>query len=317
MHPWGLQAHHTAETQPLEFLWLELTNQCNLRCAHCYAESGPETGTQDVLTAEDYAQLIEEAYELGCRRVQFVGGEPTLNRDLNSLIVHANKKGFEFIEVFTNLIRLPKPLIDLFKAHKVQVATSVYADTAAIHDEITTISGSFARTISNMKKLIAAGVPVRAGVIEMPQNRRAVQDTISFLRGIGVQSVGLDAVRKIGRGGSTCGDGMSELCGECAGGTLCVGPDGRVSPCIMSKEWSVGSVTESSLSDIVNSENLQQTRDAIYEHAVKPRQVRGLSIEEIVGVCTPKTCGPYSSCSPKWGPGPCQPSGCSPCLPKG
>ena len=31
----------------LDFLWLELTNRCNLRCVHCYTASArrPVTGT--------------------------------------------------------------------------------------------------------------------------------------------------------------------------------------------------------------------------------------------------------------------------------
>jgi sulfatase maturation enzyme AslB (radical SAM superfamily) len=34
-------------SKPLDFLWLELTNRCNLQCTHCYADSGPtaEKGT--------------------------------------------------------------------------------------------------------------------------------------------------------------------------------------------------------------------------------------------------------------------------------
>jgi MoaA/NifB/PqqE/SkfB family radical SAM enzyme len=38
----GLDSRRTAHspaTQTLDFLWLELTNRCNLRCVHCY--TGP------------------------------------------------------------------------------------------------------------------------------------------------------------------------------------------------------------------------------------------------------------------------------------
>lgn len=312
-----MPTYKATEQQPLDFLWLELTNRCNLRCTHCYADSGPQISTPEILTRADYAQIIDDAYELGCRRVQFIGGEPTLNRDLEVLIAGASEKGFELIEVFTNLMRLPARLIECFRSRDVHVATSVYAKSAAVHDKITTVSGSFARTVSNLKKLIAAEIPVRVGVIEMAENRGGFEETISFLRSIGVQNVGSDSVRKIGRGGTPCGNDMSELCGECAGGTLCVGPDGRASPCIMSKAWSVGSVAESQLAEIVHSEQLQRTRHAIYEHTVKPREMAVRSTGEVVAVCTPKTCVPYNSCSPKWGPGPCEPSGCIPCYPKG
>ena len=54
----------------LRFLWLELTNRCNLTRAHCYAESGPRPSRKDALTAADYKRLLEEAAALGCRAVR-------------------------------------------------------------------------------------------------------------------------------------------------------------------------------------------------------------------------------------------------------
>ncbi|MCJ7597684.1 MAG: radical SAM protein, partial [Methyloceanibacter sp.] len=47
----------------LDFLWLELTNRCNLQCVHCYTESHPHSGDRDLLTAQDYDRLMREAYE--------------------------------------------------------------------------------------------------------------------------------------------------------------------------------------------------------------------------------------------------------------
>jgi uncharacterized radical SAM superfamily Fe-S cluster-containing enzyme len=46
--------------------------------------------------------VIDEAYDAGCRQLQFIGGEPTLHPSLDSFIRHAAEKGYEFIEVFTN-----------------------------------------------------------------------------------------------------------------------------------------------------------------------------------------------------------------------
>src|SRR2546422_9230359 len=89
------------ESSPtLDFVWLELTNRCNLQCVHCYTESGPTTGEKDILNEDDYLDLIKQIYDLGCHKLQFIGGEPTLNRSLPKLIETAFYKQFEFIEVF-------------------------------------------------------------------------------------------------------------------------------------------------------------------------------------------------------------------------
>jgi len=45
-------------------------------CKHCYAESGPEGGDTDAVDTERFKSLIHEAHALGCRQIQFIGGEP-------------------------------------------------------------------------------------------------------------------------------------------------------------------------------------------------------------------------------------------------
>lgn len=190
-------------TPQLDFLWLELTNQCNLQCSHCYAESGPHAGHEDTLVRSQYEALLTEAWQIGCRRVQFIGGEPTLNHDLGDLIRFAADIGYEFVEVFTNLTRLPVELLACFARHHVHVATSVYASRSGTHDLITRVDGSFSKTIRNLRLLVEAGIPVRAGVIEMDENVGQFEQTAEFLRSIGVQNVGRDRLRQFGRGNST------------------------------------------------------------------------------------------------------------------
>lgn len=301
----------------LEFLWLELTNQCNLKCTHCYAESGPYENINDLLLRADYEKLIRDGRKLGCEQIQFIGGEPTLNHDLEYFIRQAVENKYSSIEVFTNLTSISDDLIECFVQYGVKVATSVYASEASIHDDITQVKGSFRKTIKNIEKLLRAGVQVRAGVIAMEKNSEQVEATISFLKGMGVQNVSGDRVRHVGRGKGNNDSSLTELCGSCAGNTLCVGPDGRVSPCIMSKNWSVGSILESSLEEIAISDRVRSLRGDIHNAVIKPLQDDSSSSNGIEAICTPKTCGPYDTCSPQFGPGPCSPSGCSPCYPKG
>jgi uncharacterized Fe-S cluster-containing radical SAM superfamily protein len=296
---------------PLDFLWLELTNQCNLRCVHCYAESGPNAKVSNALSTEEYAQLLVQSFELGCRKVQFIGGEPTLNKDLEKLINVAAEVGYEFIEVFSNLTHLSDELLQCLREHGVRVATSVYAASAEAHDAITKGTGSFARTIANLRKLVALGIGVRVGLIEMAQNAGLTDETLEFLRNqVGVQDIKVDHIRPFGRAGE--GDNqMQALCGACAGGTLCIGSDGRVSPCIMSKAWTLGSVRSESFAAIVSSQELTKIRAAIRSATVgeyeRDIQELGSNTCEPQNIgCPPlnkppskiKTCGPDVGCPP-------------------
>src|SRR5215210_6144823 len=111
------------ERKNLEFLWLELTNRCNLQCVHCYAESHPHSGDRDLLTTRDYESIMSQAYALGCRNIQFIGGEPQLNRDFLQLVIKAKTIGFEFIEVFSNLTRLADDTVRYAADNGVRFAT--------------------------------------------------------------------------------------------------------------------------------------------------------------------------------------------------
>ena len=185
----------------LRFLWLELTNRCNLTCAHCYAKSGPRPLRKDVLTTADYKRLLEEAAALGCRAVQFIGGEPTLHRGLPELITRARALRYEHVEVYTNGTVLPDTLLSCFVDNWVSMAVSVYADDPDVHDAVTGRIGSHRRTISNLQRMVAAGLDVRIGLIAMDVNKGRVDNTVSFLRGLGIEKVRIDVARSVGRGG--------------------------------------------------------------------------------------------------------------------
>lgn len=85
----------------LQFVWFEvISDDCNESCVHCYADSMPPTyrrtgsaPTGDYIPLEEISDstdrkrkvttiewkgLINDAYSLGCKRGQFIGGEPFL-----------------------------------------------------------------------------------------------------------------------------------------------------------------------------------------------------------------------------------------------
>jgi MoaA/NifB/PqqE/SkfB family radical SAM enzyme len=285
-----------------DFLWLEVTNQCNLKCRHCYSESGPEAGHTDVLSLNDYEALIDDAAALGCRKIQFIGGEPTLFRQLPTLLRRAQSQSFSFIEVFSNLTRLPEPLISALSETRSNVATSIYGFDETTHDAVTLQPGSFKKTVSNLKKLIAAGIEVRAGFIEMEQNAGAFDRTKHFLAGLGVVTVGWDRLRHFGRGNDgTDAACLSELCGSCSGNVLAIGADGRTAPCIMSKAWSTGSILQQSLGDIVKSVELAALRRDIWSATAEQWRQESHNTAQ---------CGPQAPCFP------CAPQAqCPPCRP--
>jgi MoaA/NifB/PqqE/SkfB family radical SAM enzyme len=267
------QTSYSPTPNTLDFLWLELTNRCNLRCVHCYTESHPHSGDRDVLTAQDYDRLVREAYDLGCRKLQFIGGEPQLNRDFQTLLVTANGIGFEFIEVFSNLTQLKEETLCYAADNGIRFATSVYSDEPEAHDAVTRVKSSHARTIRNLKRLIDKGIETRAATIVINQNQAQVKRTKRFLSKLGVTYVGSAEVREFGRGEDILARParLEGLCGHCWRGKLCVAPDGEAYPCVLARHWPVGNVLQMSLSEIVAGRQLQDMRQAIFNIVWTPK----------------------------------------------
>lgn len=298
----------------LSFIWLEITEKCNLTCNHCYADSSPNLNLFGNMEYKDWLTVIDEASSFGCCELQFIGGEPTLYPHLIDLIKYASEKGFSLIEVFTNATMISPKLLGCFKENNVQVATSFYSENPKVHDAITQGKGSWQRTVSGIKTIIEAELPLRVGVIEMENNSGQFHQTANFLKSIGVSQVGFDRQRGVGRSNSvvsieTPSESLSELCGECWKGKLCVTSSGNTYPCVFSRKTLLGNA-KNSIGKILESPTLQKFRN----------QVRHYQEENTIMACLPNSPYPPAPCYPaSTPPTPCGPHTCgpgtSPCYP--
>lgn len=296
------------QSELLDFAWIELTNRCNLSCKHCYSMSGPQAGDDDRISYEKYVETIREIYSLGCRKIQFIGGEATTFPGIESLIDECHVLGFEFVEVFSNLYSLRPSLLKKIEDSGSYVATSFYSRDPDTHDSITLRPGSWQRTVENIRRIVEHKIPLRVAVILMDENAGEFTSCGDFLRGMGVTRIEKDDVRPFGRAADDAQteEEMSSLCGACSGGTICIGYDGRVSPCIMSKKWSIGSVNDHSLSDMIRSRSLRTVRDDIARATntlVACTPQHSYCQPKAGDNCTPKTaCGPdhHQGCRPKY-----------------
>lgn len=272
------------------FLWLEITGKCQLQCTHCYNSSGPE-GTSGVMTPAGWIRIITEAAEAGVRSVQFIGGEPTMHPALPDLIRHALHVGLH-VEVYTNLVRLPPLAWQAFRLPGVSLATSFYSDEREQHEEITG-RDTLRQTMMNISEVLAAGIPLRVGMVRVLEDQR-IDEATALLKQLGVTSIRIDRERKVGRAGD---GGLSELCGRCGDGKAAVLPDGSVIACPMARSVKVGSVLTGPL-----RQSLGAPLAAVAEE-IRAR------VGDITGKCEPFK----SDCDPPCDPELCDPAGlCTP-----
>jgi len=276
-HPWLRDLARTNPSPPrpsrlllgqgLGILFVELTARCNERCLHCYAKSEPER--QEILALADVRRVLNEARCLGSPTVQFTGGDPLIYPELVSAVAYARETGYDNIEIYTNGLLLTDALLARLTPHTPRFACSVYSYDAATHDHITRVPGSHRRTLAAMRRVMVAGLELRAGVIIMPENRGHERQTADFLCGkLGLprSQISFDSVRGTGRG--TFMDYEPDIAytdpvhrtpekhadhdGQNARmGKLCVASDGCVYPCIFSRNTLLGQIREQSLADML------------------------------------------------------------------
>lgn len=266
----------------LDFLWLELTRSCNQRCFHCYADSSPYSVVKNSLSLEDWKRVIKEGNQMGCRRLQFTGGEPLLfGKEIFTLIKTARDVGYEQVEIFTNATLFTKEDVDLLVKYDVKVAANIYSKRPEIHDQITGLKGSFENTIRNIKLLMEKGVKVYLATILMQQNEAFREETVAFLQELGepMPLKHYDIVRPAGRGENSdiLSDNLvlmsyksspifSKITKDkfivrkyghsCWWGKIVVTCEGKVMPCIMAGDKTYGNVKQQPLYDIIQETSL-------------------------------------------------------------
>ena len=67
---------------------LSMTNACNLRCSHCWPDSGPLKRFSPVPT-RTLERLISEIACLGAEEICLAGGEPLIHPDWYAVLSHA------------------------------------------------------------------------------------------------------------------------------------------------------------------------------------------------------------------------------------
>lgn len=240
-------------------LFLELVGLCNERCIHCYAESGPAVTA--ALARDVCEAIVDDAIELGFRRIQFTGGDPLLCSFLPDLVARAQP--LEVREIYTNGLALTEELVDRLAPHAPSFAFSYYSHDPEIHDAITRTPGSHRRTRAAIQRVVARKLPVRAAMVIFNENVDGVDRTVDELRAMGVQLVSTAASKTAGRGKSFAWQPRNPAIGSNAGhraadarseGKLCVTYEGDVVPCIFNRSRVLGKVNSTRrLRDVVAS----------------------------------------------------------------
>ena len=155
-------------TAPVSLL-AELTHRCPLQCPYCSNPLALDKAGVELDTAT-WQRVLEEAAELGVLQVAFSGGEPTLRRDLESLIAHAAALG-----LYSNLITAGV-LLDEARLHALidagldHLQLSVQDAEPGNADRIGGYRGGHAKKLRIAELVRKAGIPLTINAVVHRQN---------------------------------------------------------------------------------------------------------------------------------------------------
>jgi radical SAM protein with 4Fe4S-binding SPASM domain len=145
---------------------LDITYRCNERCVHCYLDHDDH----GEMTTAEIRDVLDQLAAAGAFSLSISGGEILLRKDFFDILEHARSLMFS-VRLKTNAI-----LIGEEEARRIrdlgvqQVQISIYSHRAEVHDGITKVRGSLARSVRAIRFLKSQGLRVIIANVLMRQN---------------------------------------------------------------------------------------------------------------------------------------------------
>jgi AdoMet-dependent heme synthase len=197
-----------ATNKPFEFFiqW-HLTENCNLRCMHCYQgervkEELPLTEMKRVISeVSDMIRDWSDTYGIAFSpSMNITGGEPFLKKDLFRFLREIKQKGFKMY-LLTNGTLVSRDRARSLSDLGVDGVQVSIEGPEEVHDAIRG-KGSFRASKEGIEYLVDAKLPVTLNVTLSAINASTVDKVIAFCSHVGAQRVGFSRLVPAGKGRS-------------------------------------------------------------------------------------------------------------------
>ena len=151
---------------PMLVYW-EMTQACGLACKHCRAEAMPTANPLE-LNTEQSKRLLNQLLEFGdpLPHVILTGGDPLNRKDIYELIDYAKGLGVEVSITPAATDQLTNDAISKVQAHGIQaMGLSLDGSSAARHDNIRNVPGTFEHTMEAARHCGRIGLPIQVNTL--------------------------------------------------------------------------------------------------------------------------------------------------------
>jgi putative heme d1 biosynthesis radical SAM protein NirJ2 len=162
------------------------TNECNLKCAHCYRDAG--TKKAEELTTAEGRSLIDEIARAGFKIMIFSGGEPIMRDDLYELAAHARDRGLRPVLGTNGTLITPEVAGKLKEAGVMAVGISLDSMDKKAHDDLRGVHGSWDAAVDGMRACREVGLSFQVHTTVMDFNYEEVEQITDFALSVGAQA---------------------------------------------------------------------------------------------------------------------------------
>ncbi len=188
-------------TDDLYLIAINLTQRCNLACAHCYMDAkGREQGGDELDTGEIQALLEEIASRSNETMVVLTGGEPLLRRDLETLVRHGSQLGLSMVVGSNGVLLTEERARSLQTAGVMGLGISLDSLDPNSHDGFRGSPGSWEKTLQAMDHCRQLQLPFQLHFSVTAQNAHEVPAVIDFARASGAHVLNIFFLVCTGRG---------------------------------------------------------------------------------------------------------------------
>ena len=181
--------------------------RCNLRCVHCYSQSGDREYSGE-LTDGEGQRLLDDLAAFGVPVVLFSGGEPLMRAGILNLVARAVEKKMRAV-LSTNGTLISRETAGLLAKAGLSYAGISLDGLEAVHDRFRGVPGAFQSAMTGVRHCLAAGVKVG---LRFTITRRNVQDIpgiFDLVASEGLPRVCFYHLVYTGRGSALIDEGLS------------------------------------------------------------------------------------------------------------
>ena len=183
-------------------LYWESTQRCNLKCKHCFKDSG-EGNLQEELTADEMkTQLSRIAKRYDANGIAFctTGGELFLREDIFEVIAFADELGFK-CEITTNGTLIDESVVRRIKNAGVRKAIISLDGNRETHDGFRAVAGSYDKAIRSVRLLKDADFldALQVNTVYNKENLGQLRELYEIVKNSGATVWHIASIKPLGR----------------------------------------------------------------------------------------------------------------------